>query len=438
MEVNVAEVNAVQLVAESKKAARKVAKKSRAAKVAGLEANVDGVQAYQTKKGVKFFAQVRTKLVKQGKTFSTRKEALDWKRAMEGKTEVQVAVPAKMTLPQLFDTYVQQSAAHGNAMGEAIEGMFTRLSAHRNLATLLVSQADHRTIKAYCIARKVEDGVSITTIQGEFVRIDLALKHVGDWLGWTKFNPLEGLRAKLRKENLIADSNERKRRPRGDELPRIIDYLMDREVEALERGDKNVIPMADLVRFASVNAFRRGEIATLRWDDRTENGIHCWRKDATCKEESPTTKKGKRLCLVPLLDAAREVLERQPRVDGQPLIFPYKPDTVSHRFTEACKALGIIDLRFHDLRHEAITNVAQHVGTAEGMMVSGHKTPKHFLRYVNMTDEEAGKISKKCAPIKVKDALAISGDVSATRAINLGPAEIASLKALLAAAEANT
>jgi hypothetical protein len=31
-------------------------------------------------------------------------------------------------------------------------------------------------------------------------------------------------------------------------------------------------------------------------------------------------------------------------------IFPYDPKSVSSAFTEACKVLGIVDLRFHDLR----------------------------------------------------------------------------------------
>jgi hypothetical protein len=33
--------------------------------------------------------------------------------------------------------------------------------------------------------------------------------------------------------------------------------------------------------------------------------------------------------------------------------FPYDPKSVGAAFTRACHILGIQDLRFHDLRHEA-------------------------------------------------------------------------------------
>jgi integrase len=52
---------------------------------------------------------------------------------------------------------------------------------------------------------------------------------------------------------------------------------------------------------------------------------------------------------------AWEIAERQPNV-GE-LIFPHKPQGVSSAFTRACKVLGIEDLTFHDLRHEAISRL---------------------------------------------------------------------------------
>ncbi len=38
-------------------------------------------------------------------------------------------------------------------------------------------------------------------------------------------------------------------------------------------------------------------------------------------------------------------------------IFPYSTDAISAAFTRACKILGIEDLRFHDLRHEGISQL---------------------------------------------------------------------------------
>jgi integrase len=45
----------------------------------------------------------------------------------------------------------------------------------------------------------------------------------------------------------------------------------------------------------------------------------------------------------------------QPR--GSEYIFPYDPKSVGAAFTRACQLLGIKDLRFHDLRHEATSRL---------------------------------------------------------------------------------
>jgi integrase len=38
-------------------------------------------------------------------------------------------------------------------------------------------------------------------------------------------------------------------------------------------------------------------------------------------------------------------------------IFPFDPKSVGTAFTRACRLLGIQDLRFHDLRHEATSRL---------------------------------------------------------------------------------
>lgn len=56
-----------------------------------------------------------------------------------------------------------------------------------------------------------------------------------------------------------------------------------------------------------------------------------------------------------LTDDALQIILRQPRT-GE-LIFPYKTDAISSSFTRSCAILGIKDLHFHDLRHEATSRL---------------------------------------------------------------------------------
>jgi hypothetical protein len=38
-------------------------------------------------------------------------------------------------------------------------------------------------------------------------------------------------------------------------------------------------------------------------------------------------------------------------------IFPYSPDAVGVSFTRACEFLGIMNLHFHDLRHDGVSRL---------------------------------------------------------------------------------
>jgi integrase len=66
-------------------------------------------------------------------------------------------------------------------------------------------------------------------------------------------------------------------------------------------------------------------------------------------------------------------------------------------FTRACELAGIEGLRWHDLRHTAITRMLHTYGlqSAEVMKISGHTNLKTFLRYVNIDREVARSIAAR-------------------------------------------
>ena len=377
-----------------------------------------GITKYKTNAGVvRYLAQVRLKgRPAQSKAFDTFKEADDWKKACEveaaksnGKREA--AVPSKLTLGEMLPMYVTECETRGKPMSYSKQRHYARLAAHSALKGVLVANVSTDVMRDYCEARVNVDGVKPSTTLSEFAYVKVAIKRMARWLKWGAFAPLEGGRETLREENLVAESTERTRRPSAKEMDMLLPYF--RAQEQARRGNKRYvqIPMADIVEFASLNAFRRGEITELEWADLDleHSTIGCSRKYSAAKDGS-----GKRWTDVPLLPAALDIIMRQPRNQNEPRIFPYSADTVSDRFTEACFALGINTedmhdddkLTFHDLRHEAITTAAKTLSLAEGMALSGHKTPKHFTRYVNMAKEDLAAISGKLAAVRVKSAVA--------------------------------
>jgi integrase len=62
---------------------------------------------------------------------------------------------------------------------------------------------------------------------------------------------------------------------------------------------------------------------------------------------------------------------------------------VKTAFRTACKRAGIENLRFHDLRHCAATNLRRAgVDTTSAMQIIGHKSPYMWKRYNTVADSD--------------------------------------------------
>jgi integrase len=78
---------------------------------------------------------------------------------------------------------------------------------------------------------------------------------------------------------------------------------------------------------------------------------------------------------------------------GETRVFPRlgKPRSVSTRFHLIMEELGIEDLRFHDLRHEAISRMVLYkrkLSVYEIMTIVGHSSLQMLNRYANLRGDE--------------------------------------------------
>jgi integrase len=158
-------------------------------------------------------------------------------------------------------------------------------------------------------------------------------------------NPVvvEEARDACRALRLIGKSRRRTRRPTSDELQQLDAFFKHRD----QRGD---IPMRDIMWFAIHSARRQAEICRLTWRDNNERhrtGVVRDAKHPTAKDGNDRTFK--------YTPEAWAIVCRQQRVSE--FVFPHDPRSVSAAFTRACHVLGIENLRFHDLRHEATSRL---------------------------------------------------------------------------------
>jgi len=70
-------------------------------------------------------------------------------------------------------------------------------------------------------------------------------------------------------------------------------------------------------------------------------------------------------------------------------VFPYCGRSIGAAFRRACRDLSVLDLRFHDLRHETASRLFEAgYQIPEVAMVTGHKDWKMLRRYTNLNAQD--------------------------------------------------
>ena len=136
--------------------------------------------------------------------------------------------------------------------------------------------------------------------------------------------------------------------------------------------------MLPLVKFALETAMRRGEILGLRWEY-----VDLQKRIAFI----PLTKNGESRT-VPLSSSAIELLRALP-IDLKGRVFPLTGRQVSAAMERARIKAKLDDWHFHDLRHMAITRLAEKLpNLIELSAVSGHKSLAMLKRYYHPNPEQ--------------------------------------------------
>jgi integrase len=317
--------------------------------------------------GKKWRALVRRKgHTSRCKTFPVKAQAEAWARQIEANIDagIVVAAPSRMTLKELIRDYRELREASRPVSDSSNEHyMLKRLS--EGLGEKLAGSVSPQQLVDYAKMRS-EEGAGPYTVNMEISKLGTVMRYAGvnlklpDAVGQSR--PL------LKHLGLIGGGGKRERRPTEDELVRILQHLRQ--------------PYSDAVAFSVATAMRRGEITKLLWADLDEQKKLILVRD----RKDPRQKKGNDQW-VPLLGDSWELIQRQPR--GEERVFPIHPQTISKYFLEACVALGIPDLHFHDLRHEGTSRLfEQGYKIQEVALVTGHKDWRHLKRYTNLRPED--------------------------------------------------
>lgn len=141
--------------------------------------------------------------------------------------------------------------------------------------------------------------------------------------------------------------------------------------------------LAPAIELAVESAMRRTELGTLNWSeiDLNRRVAHL---DIT-KNEEPRD--------VPLSSKAVAVLSKLPRPIQGGRVFGVKPGSLSQAFRRLCKKLGLENIRWHDLRHESTSRLAEKLdGDLMALSaITGHKTLTMLKRYTHLRAEDLAR-----------------------------------------------
>ena len=217
--------------------------------------------------------------------------------------------------------------------------------------------------------KRMSQGVS-----GSTIRRDLAvLSHLfnlasKEWAMTGLANPIEAIRVP----------------PQGKARDRRLDSRLGDEgqnetMRLLAACEASANPwLAPLVKVALATAMRQSELLALRWE-----AVDLKRQVARLDD----TKNGERRD-VPLSSEAVAALKGLARsLDGR--VFPVSLGRLNIQWRKAVAAAGLVDFRFHDLRHEATSRLFEKgLNPMEAAAVTGHKTLQMLKRYTHLRAED--------------------------------------------------
>lgn len=340
-------------------------------------------------------AQVRRRgYPASSKTFETKADAEAWASMIESEMSrgvwVSRAEGESTTLLELLDRYEREITPYKK--GRAQEVSVLRVWR----ATLLAARAV-ATIRGVDVA-KVRDQWLVTHESSTVLRRLSLLSHVfnvarKEWGFESVTNPVELIRKPV-------VTNARTRRVEVASRSEGLKNTSD-EVEWVIRHSGS-IHLPAVVRLAVETAMRRSEIAGLCWEN-----IDLERRVA----HLPSTKNGSARD-VPLSSRAVSVLatlRHLPANGSSGRVFDVRADAITRAFERAvararaayvqeCEREDaepapsfLTDLRFHDLRHEAASRMAEIYQLHELAKITGHKDPRMLMRYYHPRAEDLAK-----------------------------------------------
>lgn len=311
------------------------------------------------------------------KTFRTKRDAEDWARRTEDEmvrgVHIQRSPSESMTISSALDRYLRDISPTKRPSTQQSEKIRAKvLKEHLGRYSMVALFPD---IVAKYRDSRLADGKSASTVRLELALLGhLYTVAIKEWRFGVIYNPV----ASIRRPKPDAGRN---RRLAWGEVRKVF--------KSCDMHSNPILAWA--VRIALYTAMRQGEILSL-----TRDQVDLSRRIVRLNE----TKNGSAR-IVPLSKRATRVFRQALSNPVQPtdssLIFfgelgrdgKRRPYCINKVWSDALKRAKVYNLRFHDLRHEAISRLVERgLSDQEVAAISGHKSMQMLKRYTHLRAED--------------------------------------------------
>ncbi len=288
------------------------------------------------------------------KSFNTKADAVKWARHTESQLDLGTLAP-KEAMPPLIRIVARYLAeVTPTKKGAAQELNRGRQIASTSLGSMQLDKITSEVVSRYRDGRLRE--VSNNTVRLELAFISVVFEQCAKEWGFKVSNPVKQIR-------IPKPGKPRQRRLRPGEEEALLAACAERATY-----------LHSFVVLAIETGMRFGELVSITWNnvDLDARTIHL-----------PDTKNGHPRT-VPLSTLALGAMRSVHSENGK--VFTGKPGSIRAAFGAALKRSGVgSDLRFHDLRHEAVTRLFERgLNPIEVGMISGHRSMSMLQRYTHL------------------------------------------------------
>jgi integrase len=360
------------------------------------------IEKRERKKGTVYRVKVRVQgMPPQERSFTRLTDAKAWAHQTEADLRMGDFHPAsskkkKKTLGDVIEKYREEILPHKAINSQRAEATYLKFW-QRELGVYSLSFLSSEIIskKIALLTHAGDERVQLKegqkpaksksrkTVKLYRDNLEMMLKHAQKW-GWMgKNNPMDGV-------NRITNANKERVR-----------FLDDAERQALLKAcKKSPNPqLYTIVLFSLCTGARKNEILKLTLRD-----LDLKRQVAILRETK--NKETRKVPIVTyLVKALQEHLEWRSKyvsemADGSKFLFPRKdgqlPIDIRKAWENARDKTGIIDFRFHDLRHSAASYLAMNgASQLEIAEVLGHKTLQMVKRYSHLSEDHTRDVVER-------------------------------------------